>query len=270
MHNGFDLLTGQDVAIKVAEGVKCVFLIREIKVYERLSWLYKSHPGFLQYHFGGMIGEHTAVLVLQKGGIDIWTGLEEKFKRTGRCFPLNQVVSIGMQAVQHLRDIHRTGYIHNDVKPDNFLYHDRDEITVQLIDFGESRRIADNRTNLVTDSDNLDPVSRLNAFSSVAEHRGQIVGKREDLEALGYSLVLLFRGRLPWGDFPWGLDEKFKNMQERYWKFKKERTPLKKLCRGMGNGFVRYFEYLRGMKDLDDPDYEFLINSLKNSFPENI
>lgn len=262
-----DTYTGLHVAIKLSSGRRGAFIIREALVYEKLSSTYNDHPAFLKYHFGGYINEEVGALVLERGGTDLHQALKLNIERTGMCFQLTQVISIGIQGVRHLRDLHRIGYIHGDVKPDNLLFYENNVTRIKLIDFGLSKRITDDEGNPITDAHMMGPTAALNKFSSLARHRGQMIGKREDLEAFGYVLVTLFNGDLPWRYFPWGLDQKFKKTQKRYWKMMKERTSLEKLCRYMGAGFVKYFEHVREMGDFDDANYEHLIQCLISAMP---
>ena len=49
------------------------------------------------------------------------SSLEALFKQCGKTFPLKTIVMIGLQVLDRIEYIHSQGFIHRDVKPDNFL-----------------------------------------------------------------------------------------------------------------------------------------------------
>lgn len=46
---------------------------------------------------------------------------------------------IAIQLIERIRDLHRIGWVHNDIKLENILIGYRDPSTIYLIDFGLSQ-----------------------------------------------------------------------------------------------------------------------------------
>lgn len=67
-------------------------------------------------------------------------------------------------------------------------------------------------------------------FSSINAHKGILQTRRDDLESLGYVLVYLSRGNLPWDGIP--VTKTSDEMLENVMKIKIE-TTLDNLCKGI-------------------------------------
>ena len=69
-----------------------------------------------------------------------------------------------------------------------------------LIDFGLAQLFHDPSTcRHVPLISGLKTIGTI-AFTSINSHLGRTQSRRDDLESLVYSIVYLFRGRLPWQD----------------------------------------------------------------------
>ena len=69
------------------------------------------------------------------------------FKFCEKQYSLKTVCMIGIQCIERMESLHEKGFIHRDVKPDNFLIGvGKKAGTVYLIDFGLSKRYIDPRT----------------------------------------------------------------------------------------------------------------------------
>ena len=66
-------------------------------------------------------------------------------------------------------------------------------------------------------------------YASINAHLGIEQSRRDDLEAIGYVIVYLLKGYLPWQGI------KANNKQEKYHKImeKKMTTPVEILCKGL-------------------------------------
>lgn len=124
--------------------------------------------------------------------------LSAVYKRIRR-YPLRfrwGVVSvIGRMLLQRLEGMHRKGYIHNDVKPDNVLIGRRggqgvDMYLPYLIDFGTTQRFSGNDV-LRRDLGTVD-------FNSVRSGRDLQRRPHDDLEALAWTMLHGLFGKLPW------------------------------------------------------------------------
>jgi serine/threonine protein kinase len=99
-------------------------------------------------------------------------------------------VQIGQQILSILQSIHELGLVHRDIKPDNFLLKSKQ---LFMIDFGFCKKysISDNpkTTTSLIGSPN---------YASINAHNCVELSRRDDLESLGYMLIYLHLGKLPW------------------------------------------------------------------------
>jgi ligand-binding sensor domain-containing protein len=97
-----------------------------------------QHPGVVDLHDSGELGDGTAFLVMEKlAGCDLALLL----KTYGRGKPA-QVASLVRQGCAALRAAHRSGVVHRDVKPENvFLVDDPAGFRVKLLDFGLAKSL---------------------------------------------------------------------------------------------------------------------------------
>ncbi|XP_016663280.1 casein kinase I-like [Acyrthosiphon pisum] len=79
-------------------------------------------------------------------------------------------------------------------------------------------------------------------------------GRRDDLESLGYVLLYLVKGTLPW----------MKNIEGEDFDVKKcgdlKKKSHKTLCADLPENFGKYFDYVRKLEFFETPDYDELIN----------
>jgi serine/threonine protein kinase/transposase len=74
--------------------------------------------------------------------------LGAKLKRAGGVLPVDEAVDYILQVCDALEVVHRAGYIHRDIKPDNIIHCEDDRLV--LIDFGAARHFVANQTATYT------------------------------------------------------------------------------------------------------------------------
>jgi serine/threonine protein kinase len=157
--------------------------------------------------------------------------------------------------LDRIQYVHEHGYLHRDIKPDNFLMGCTEETKglVYIVDFGLSKRYRLPNGEHVPwrGGKKLTGTPR---FASLATHEGYgsfyprsfilslfvrsfhpyahvdvEQSRRDDLESMGYMLVNFLSGRLPWQ----GL--KALTKQEKYNRIgqKKRQMPISEICRGL-------------------------------------
>ena len=91
-------------------------------------------------------------------------------------------------------------------------------------------------------------------YASINTHKGVEQSRRDDFESLGYVLLYLLRGSLPWQGLP------AKTKEEKYTKIKNKKieTKLEDLCQDFPNEFIKYIEYCREIEFTAAPNYEFM------------
>ena len=176
---------------------------------------------------------------------------------------------IGRQMLQRLRSVHTCGMLHRDVKPDNFLFartpvldlsrraNSKPESGLPLlyiIDFGMAKRIKD---TIIDDADNrLVPLIGSPRYASVFAHRGEPLGRRDDLISMMYSLIYVANG----GGLPW------QSYTEREIYYIKENMSPSELCADLherhATRWAAILELLYAMKAQQTPDYDAIASQL--------
>ncbi|PKI71014.1 hypothetical protein CRG98_008595 [Punica granatum] len=165
---------------------------------------------------------------------------------------IEMVACIAIEAISILEKVHSRGYIHGDVKPENFLLGPPgtpDEKKLFLVDLGLATRWRDSSTGLHVEYDQRPDVFRGTVrYASVHAHLGRTGSRRDDLESLAYTLVFLLRGRLPWQGYQ-GENKGFLVCK------KKMATSPENLCCFCPLPFRLFLEHVVNLKFDEEPKY---------------
>ncbi|KAL2500836.1 casein kinase I-like 3 [Forsythia ovata] len=229
-------------------------LLYEAKLYN----IIQGGSGIPGIKWSGVDGDDN-VLVLDLLG----PSLEDLFVYCGRKFSLKTVLMLADQMITRIEFVHSKGFLHRDIKPDNFLMGlGRKANQVYIIDFGLAKRYRDSITNRhipYRENKNLTGTAR---YASCNTHLGIEQSRRDDLESLGYVLLYFLRGSLPWQ----GL--KAATKKQKYDKIceKKLSTPIEVLCKSHPVEFASYFHYCHSLTFDQRPDYGFLKRLFRELF----
>jgi len=244
---GLNINNGMEVAIKVES---LTARHPQLKYESRIYRVLMGAPGIPNVRHFGPVNKFN-VLVMDLLGPSI----EDLFNFCGRKFSIKTVLMLADQMISRLEYVHSKSLIHRDIKPDNFLMGiGRHCNKLYIIDFGLAKQYRDTRTGRhipYRDDKNLTGTAR---YASINAHSGIEQSRRDDLEGLGYVIMYLNLGVLPWQ----GMKAKTKKQKYDKIKEKKMSTQTDALCAGFPGEFADYLNYTRSLKFNDDPNYEHL------------
>ncbi|CAD7971253.1 unnamed protein product [Amoebophrya sp. A25] len=158
----------------------------EAKIYKLL----RGGKGIPTMHWYGTEGNYN-ILVLDLLG----PSLEDIFTHYRRRLSMKCVLMLADQMLDRIEYLHKKNYIHRDIKPDNFVYH---QDCIYLIDYGLAKKYRDPKTHEhipMKTGKNLTGTAR---YVSINTHLGVEPSRRDDLESLCYVWLYFLRGSLPW------------------------------------------------------------------------
>lgn len=247
VYSGIDLRTHEEVAIKMSKTSNTIdtaaLLMKESKILSRLQGL-TGIPA-LKWH-GNENDKSYLVMSLHSRDLGFMV------KKLGRL-SLKTVVMLGEKLINLLETIHRKGILHRDIKPENILVGKRQSAReLFLVDYGISKVFKDSLGRHLKYSEGKKFVGTCR-YSSLAAHKGREIGRKDDLENLGYVLIYLLKGKLPWQRFVFSAEEKYTKVGAL-----KEETSIGTLCHELPEEFHQYFEYLKKLDYYEKPDYKYL------------
>ncbi|CAN6441219.1 unnamed protein product [Victoria cruziana] len=215
----------------------------EWQVYNALGG---SH-GVPRVHYKGRQGDYY-VMVMDMLGPSLW----DVWNNNAHVMSTEMVACIAIEAISILEKMHSRGYVHGDVKPENFLLGPPgtpEEKKLFLVDLGLATRWRDSSTGQHVEYDQRPDVFRGTVrYASVHAHLGRTGSRRDDLESLAYTLVFLLRGRLPWQGYQ-GENKSFLVCK------KKMATSPEALCCFCPQPFRQFLEYVVNLKFDEEPNY---------------
>ncbi|XP_051147771.1 casein kinase 1-like protein HD16 [Andrographis paniculata] len=205
-----------------------------------------SH-GVPRVHYKGRQGEYY-VMVMDMLGPSLW----DAWNNSAQAMSVEMVACIAIEAISILEKLHSRGYVHGDVKPENFLLGPPgtpNEKRLYLVDLGLATRWRDGTTGHHVEYDQRPDIFRGTVrYASVHAHLGRAGSRRDDLESLAYTLIFLLRGRLPWQGYQ-GENKGFLVCK------KKMATSPEALCCFCPQPFKLFVEYVVNLKFDEEPNY---------------
>ncbi|KAL0858121.1 hypothetical protein Bca101_063275 [Brassica carinata] len=221
----------------------------EWQVYNTLNSCY----GIPAVHHKGRHGDFY-ILVMDMLGPSLW----DVWNSLAQSMSPNMVACIAVEAISILEKLHMKGFVHGDVKPENFLLGqsgtaDEKNYTLSILVWVTSRW-KDSHSGQHVEYDQRPDVFRGTIrYASCHAHLGRTGSRRDDLESLAYTLIFLMRGRLPWQGYQ-GDNKSFLVCK------KKMSTSPELMCCFCPPPFKLFLEAVTNMKFDEEPNYAKLIS----------
>jgi serine/threonine protein kinase len=194
--------------------------------------------------------------------------LEQLLVSYGKNLLLPVVIHLGLQMLNIIENIHLKGVLHRDIKPENFLLKTNSQniSELYLIDFGLSGSFLDegNKHIQMKTNERLIGTPR---YMSVNTQQHITPSRRDDLESIGYILIYLHKGELPWQA---QRVEQARKERVGHDEARQEKSFYLKQAFGWAytntiiGEFILFIQYCRNLKFTDEPNYEYLRNILTN------
>eukprot|EP00340_Litonotus_pictus_P008426 CAMPEP_0170523294 /NCGR_PEP_ID=MMETSP0209-20121228/8731_1 /TAXON_ID=665100 ORGANISM="Litonotus pictus, Strain P1" /NCGR_SAMPLE_ID=MMETSP0209 /ASSEMBLY_ACC=CAM_ASM_000301 /LENGTH=412 /DNA_ID=CAMNT_0010811313 /DNA_START=25 /DNA_END=1263 /DNA_ORIENTATION=- len=178
---------------------------------------------------------------------------------------------LGIEMVKRVQYIHSKGFLHRDIKPNNFMLgkfskqlESLNEKTVYIIDFGLSKEYIDFNTQEHLPFKDGRRFIGTPRYASIGTHLGYRQSRRDDLESIAYILIYFILGELPWQ----GIKAKSKSE-------KKEKIMEMKLKTNFATDkripkeLLLFLDFAKALKYEEKPDYKYIYKQLNQIIAAN-
>jgi len=172
---------------------------------------------------------------------------------------LKDVCLIGIQILERLEWIHSKNIIYRDIKPQNFLIGKDDPNVIYIIDFGLCKKYRSSKTGKHILPRKNEYIYGTIKYSSVHALSQKESSRRDDIISLGYMLIYLFKGSLPW-DFEM---KKFNIQIYKKILYLKKTNSNGTLFNNLPKEFAEYINYSNNLKFEQEPNYKYLCSLFK-------
>ena len=241
------------VAIKIEE-----FLNKEKHLSREARFLLELQQGKPEnigiptlYDFFEIEGDKFLVMNLLDKSLE---DLMKVYKR----FTLKIVLMLAEQALNIFEYVHQRRIIHRDIKPSNFMLDKGNKL--YLIDFGVSDHyLSEKNVHIPWSVDNA-LIGNL-MFASIFNIKGLTITRKDDLESLGYLLIYLLKGEVPWGNCPNTWDGKYESLHPKALLMAKHMK-----IDDCPQEFHDYLLFCYQLHTASQPDYNYLRGLFRNLF----
>ena len=207
----------------------------------------------------GYYNQKTIISIQAKHGFT----LSEIFDKFYRHFNIKDITMIAIQILEKIKFIHFKNIIYFNIKLGNlYINFSRFQNIIYLTDF--TRAIKCDNINSAKNSFNRNNL----IFSSINSMKGIKIYKKDDLESLGYLLLFLLKGGLPWELLAFNLDINEEEKALQIFQIKKNYL-LGILYEGIPEEFKLFINYIKNLPINHEIDYNYCFNLFYTVFKKN-
>jgi len=196
--------------------------------------------------------------------------LTQEMKKNKNKFSKKTFINIALQMISRIEFIHTFGFIHCDIKPDNFVLDlsskddnkskdkEKDNPVVYLIDYGLAEPYINLKTKKHKQLKEKQGLKGTIEFCSINSHMGLSLSRRDDLESLAYCLIFMYLGKLPWSSR--GSNGK---SRENVLNSKIEFCSIGKDLNIIHKNFGKILDYVTKLQFEERPNYKYLKDLIK-------
>lgn len=186
VYKAIDEALGRTVAIKILRPsltAQPAFIARFQNEARSIANL--GHPNIVTVHDVGSDGPTHFIVMELVDGSDL-----KRVVRTFGALPIDRAVNLALQIADGIGYAHRAGIVHADVKPQNVLLTQRDE--VKITDFGIAQAASDTQPN-----ERASVVWGSPHYFAPEQAQGEKPTAASDVYSIGIVMFEMLTGRLP-------------------------------------------------------------------------
>lgn len=242
----------REYAIKFENSsVKTSLIEAENDIYQAL----KQGEGVPQIAWTGEYKKYKLMIMELLG-----PSLDKYFIFCNKKFSKLTTALIGTEMIKRVQYMHFKGFLHRDIKPNNFMLgkfsknlDKLNEKTVYIIDFGLSKEYIDFKTNEHLPFKDGRRFIGTPRYASIGTHLGYRQSRRDDLESIAYIVIYFILGELPWQ----GIKAKSKSVK------KEKILEIKHKCdfkseKNLPKELIIFLEYCKNLGYDEKPDYKYI------------
>ena len=240
---GINVNNNKKVAVKLEDKIRG----KNTLTNESYFLLNLKHRGIPELISFGHSGQYNVLIEELLGKT-----LQELFEQNDNEIPIKDICMIAIQILERIEFIHSKYIVHRNINPNNFLIGLNNSSLIYIIDFAKAKKYRSSVSGKHIKFNLNQKVSGEISFISINAMRGGEQSRKDDLESIGYMLIYLLKGFLPWKEF-----ENKNNKILKIYELKKK-IPLSRLCKYTPEEIKNYMEYCKNLSFEQDPNYKYL------------
>ena len=256
VYEGINIKDKNKVALKIEQKDEKISLLKE----EALTIFKLQGYGIIKFISFGHTKDFNILIEPLLG-----KSLYNLYLETKKSFTLKDICYISIQCLDRIEHIHSKGYIHGDIKPENFVMGINNPNIIYIIDFGLSKKYRSDRTGNHIQFSITKKMTGTARYASTNSLRGVQISRRDDLESLSYMILYFIMKKLPWQGV------KANSLQNRYKKiyYMKKKLCENELFKKLPIEIQNFYKSIKKLKFEEKPNYILLKQYFKDILKSN-